>query len=311
MNQRKSINWVFHIGRRDFLDEELFVRFLAVNAPGVAVENVSVGDFATTFTASAADSNKILALNGSRFNAKSLYVHENRQRVDAAEAGQKGRRKGACRARRPGGAPARSYGAENRSERRGERADKSKSGMGNAHGARTRGSDEAHRSGGRQEYGYPKGRPASSDRQNFGVSGQRSRRPRVTSPSGAESEYTGREGRSGPQNRKGAAERRPYVAGSGRLAGTRNPTGKDGRGVADGSAGSLGGENLRRAKLETENGAGRRKPERVERYQDGGERPVKAPKKRPVFEEHGVEYVHDPIREGGFRPRHRVDINKD
>ena len=298
MNQRKSINWVFHIGRRDFLDEELFVRFLAVNAPGVAVENVSVGDFATTFTASAADSNKILALNGSRF-------------VDAAEAGQKGRRKGACRTRRPGGAPARSYGAENRSERRGERADRSEAGMGNAHGARTRGSDEAHRSGGRQEYGYPKERPASSGRQNFGASGQRSRRPRGTSPSGAESEYRGREGRSGPQNREGAAERRPYVAGRGRLVGTRYPTGKGSRGVADGSAGSLGGENLRRAKLETENGAGKRKPERVERYQDGGERPVKASKKRPVFEEHGVEYVHDPIREGGFRPRHRVDINKD
>ena len=99
--------------------------------------------------------------------------------------------------------------------------------------------------------------------------------------------------------------------GVGRLTGTRYPTGKGGRGAAAGSAGSSGSENLRRAKLETENGAGKRKQERVERYQDGGERPVRAPKKRPVFEEHGVEYVHDPIREGGFRPRHRVDINKD
>lgn len=306
MNQRKSINWVFHIGRRDFLDEELFVRFLAVNAPGVAVENVSVGDYATTFTAPASDSSKILALKGSRFNAKSLYVRENRQRVDAAEAGQKGRRKGACRTRRPGGAPARRYGEGNRSERR---AGQSGPWSGNAYGAQPQGFDETRGRVGRQEYGAdPKRRTSRQAGENYGAAGKGSRRPRGSNPYGAENEYRGRESRGSLQRSEGSVERRTGV---GRLTGTRYPTGKGGRGAADGSAGSSGSENLRRAKLETENGAGKRKPERVERYQDGGERPVRAPKKRPVFEEHGVEYVHDPIREGGFRPRHRVDINKD
>lgn len=81
---------------------------------------------------------------------------------------------------------------------------------------------------------------------------------------------------------------------------------------ADGDSKSrFDGEKARRADPKKENGTPLRNTVRVERYRDGGERPVRAQKKRPVFDDHGVEYVNDPIREGNYRPKHRVDINKD
>ena len=225
MAQQRKINWIFNVGKRDFLTEVLFLRFLEENAPGVRVEELSVGEYATTFRASSRHTQAIAALNGTQFNAKKLYVRENRRRVKAEYL--------------PGGVRRRTAGASKAQakERSGRLAEKSRSAG------------------------------VSADKKSD--FGKRLERPEFAKKTAG--------------RRASAAAPHAFRAEAGQRSHSY------GRTLSERVSGKSS----------------------VERYEDGGERPVRRRNDRPKFDDHGIEYVHDPIREGGYRPKRRVDINKD